>query len=80
MPFLDRQCTKDYKIPDSDVVITKGTGVYTALYNGLHYDPEYYPDPQRFDPERFNEENRASRHPFTYLPFGEGPHICIGKI
>jgi len=80
MPFIDRVCTKDYKVPDSDLIIRKGTPLFVSLYNGLHYDPEYFPDPQKFDPERFSEEEKSKRHPFAYIPFGEGPHICIGKF
>lgn len=79
MPFLDRLCTEDFKIPDSDVVIRKGTPLFLSLYEGLHYDPAYYPDPYKYDPERFTEENKQKMIPFTYLPFGEGPHMCIGK-
>jgi cytochrome P450 family 6 len=45
---------------------------------GLHHDPKYYPDPERFDPERFSKEEKAKRHHYVYLPFGEGPRICIG--
>jgi cytochrome P450 family 6 len=75
--MLNRECTKDYKIPGTDVVLEKGmTTVIPVL--ALHHDPKYYPEPERFDPERFNEDEKAKRHHYVYLPFGEGPRICIG--
>ncbi|XP_059612808.1 probable cytochrome P450 6a23 [Phlebotomus argentipes] len=74
---LLRICTKDYQIPDSDVVIQKGTRTFVFTY-GLHHDPDYYPNPDKFDPERFTKEAIASRHPYSYIPFGEGPRICLG--
>ena len=46
----------------------------------MHWDSKHYPDPEQFDPERFNEDNKQTRHPGTYLPFGAGPRICPGKI
>ncbi|KZC14180.1 PREDICTED: cytochrome P450 6k1-like [Dufourea novaeangliae] len=77
LAFLDRIAITDYKIPDSNLVLEKGTPVYISMM-GMHYDPEYFPDPEKFDPLRFNEENKQKRPNFTYFPFGEGPHICIG--
>ncbi len=43
-----------------------------------HRLPESWPDPERFDPERFVGEKTNSNRDFTYIPFGSGPHMCIG--
>ncbi|XP_033338373.2 cytochrome P450 6k1 [Megalopta genalis] len=77
LAFLDRVAGADYKVPNSDLVLKKGTPVYISML-GLHTDPEYFPDPEKYDPTRFNEENKQKRTPFTYFPFGDGPRICIG--
>ncbi|CAG9859763.1 unnamed protein product [Phyllotreta striolata] len=77
LSIIPRQCCKDYKIPNSNVTIEKGTLVVIST-KAIHYDTDYYEDPERFDPERFNEENKAKRPPMTFLAFGEGPRLCIG--
>ncbi|XP_030761413.1 cytochrome P450 6a2-like [Sitophilus oryzae] len=77
LAFLPRICNKTYKVPDTEVVIENGTRVNIPIW-GLHKDPEYYPDPEKFNPENFSEENKAARPDFTYMPFGEGPRMCIG--
>ncbi|XP_012062211.1 PREDICTED: probable cytochrome P450 6a13 [Atta cephalotes] len=76
-PLFARRCEYKYRIPDSNVELPAGLRVVIPIY-GLHHDPNYYPDPARFDPERFTEKNKRTRHPYTYLPFGEGPRNCIG--
>lgn len=42
-------------------------------------DPRYFPDPLRFDPDRFSAEGKARRTKFTYFPFGAGARQCIGE-
>jgi cytochrome P450 len=44
-----------------------------------HRDPRWWPDPERFDPERFNLENKTSRPRWAYFPFGGGARQCIGE-
>ena len=46
---------------------------------GLHHDPEYWPNPERFDPERFAPSAVQARNRFTYIPFSAGPRQCIGN-
>ncbi|KAJ3618423.1 hypothetical protein MTP99_006420 [Tenebrio molitor] len=73
----NRRCIEDYKLPDQDVIIEKGTTVIIPII-GIHYDEEYYPEPEKFDPERFTDENKKARHNYAFMPFGEGPRNCIG--
>ena len=73
---LERTCTKDYKIPNSKIVIKKGQKVQINRM-GISYDPKYFPDPEKFNPENFSKENRALRDPYTFLGFSQGPRNCI---
>lgn len=76
LPILTRKCVKPYRMADG-TVLERGVRIIIPVY-ALHHDPQYYPDPDKFDPERFTPENKNSRPQFCYLPFGEGPRLCIG--
>lgn len=75
---LNRICTNETTMEGTKFVIPKGIAVTIPVF-GIHRDANIYPNPDKFDPERFSEENIKTRHPYAYLPFGEGPRICIGK-
>ncbi|KAH8242680.1 hypothetical protein KR032_001104, partial [Drosophila birchii] len=77
LPILNRECTQDYTVPETNHVIPKGTPVVISLY-GIHRDPEYFPDPEKYDPDRFSEESR-NYDSTGFMPFGEGPRICIAQ-
>ncbi|XP_061008306.1 cytochrome P450 3A24-like [Dama dama] len=72
---IDRFCKKDVEI--HGVSIPKGTAV-TVPISVLHRDPEFWPEPEEFRPERFSKKNKDSINPYVYLPFGSGPRNCIG--
>ncbi|EDW58667.1 probable cytochrome P450 6d5 [Drosophila virilis] len=75
LPILNRMCNQDYPLPNSNLVLKKGTEIIISLL-GMHRDGEYFPDPLSYQPERFTEEHK-NYNPIAYMPFGVGPRQCI---
>lgn len=77
-PFwmIDRMAVNDDRV--GDVVIPAGSMVIVYVY-GAHHAKSRWENADEFHPERFVKENEKLRTPFTYLPFGGGPRICIGN-
>ncbi|KAL8558302.1 hypothetical protein ACOMHN_059549 [Nucella lapillus] len=73
--MLDRECVRDTAV--HGLHVPRGMLITIPVYS-LHTDPALWPDPLTFDPQRHRAEARAERDPFSFLPFGLGPRICIG--
>ena len=71
-----RTCAEPYEIAGYPI---KSGAVVIAPQFVLHRDPRYFPDPLRFDPSRFNEENKATRPRYVFFPFAAGSRQCIGE-
>ena len=65
-------------MPDTDLVIPKGTPIYIPIL-GFHMDPKLFPNPEKFDPDRFSAENKGNVTTGSFIPFGQGPRMCLGK-
>ncbi|CAH1128987.1 unnamed protein product [Ceutorhynchus assimilis] len=75
-PDLDRVCTKSYTI--ESIHIKKGQHITVPILS-IQRDPKYFPNPDKFDPKRFSDENKHSLVPYSSLAFGLGPRMCIGR-
>ncbi|GLH09388.1 Probable cytochrome P450 4s3, partial [Gryllus bimaculatus] len=76
--FFLKEAGVDTPLVSSDLVVPAGATVIMSQRT-LHMDPKLYPDPHKFDPERFSSENSAERHPFAYIPFSAGMRACPGR-
>lgn len=74
-----RKSSRDFEIPNSKLNIPAETFVIIPTFS-IHRDERFYENPEKFDPERFNEENKAKILPMAFIPFSEGPRICLGEL
>jgi len=73
---LGRRVLTDYQI--GRYVVPAGSIVLMSPWV-MHRDPRFFPDPFKFDPERWTASSREARPKFSYFPFGGGPRVCIGE-
>jgi cytochrome P450 len=74
--LMGRRPVHDF--PLGGYVIPVGAHVHVCQYV-VHRDPRFFPDPHRFDPDRWNSDASQQRPRFSYFPFGAGPRMCIGE-
>ncbi|CAG9824979.1 unnamed protein product [Phaedon cochleariae] len=76
VPFVGRLTDKEVEYKDGKV-IPKNVGIIVFIF-GVNRNPEVFPDPEKFDPFRFDNETRTYS-PYAYIPFSAGPRNCIGQ-
>merc|ERR1712013_357996 len=78
-PIALQRCvtSTEYTMPGTNIKMKQGDTVFINSL-GIHSDPEYFPNPSVFNPDNFSKEAKASRSPYTFLGFGQGPRACIG--
>ena len=73
---IERVCSKDYKLPNTNLVLKKGDLI--RLNNiGISSDPDVFPNPEQWNPDNFSKENRAKRSPYSFMGFSLGPRNCL---
>ncbi|XP_041766572.1 cytochrome P450 6a2-like isoform X3 [Anopheles merus] len=77
VPQLIRVTTQPYQVEGANVTLEPDTMLMIPIY-AIHHDASIYPDPERFDPDRFALAATHARHTHAFLPFGDGPRNCIG--
>jgi len=77
VPLNNREATVDYHIPGTEVTLKAGD-LLSFSVSGLHRDPAHWSHPEEFYPEHFSKEEKATRSPYAFQAFGQGPRNCIG--
>jgi cytochrome P450 len=75
VPALPRRALKAFTFGNYRIPAGTPVGINPMMTHRL---PEYWPDPERYDPSRFSAENSRGRHKYAWVPFGGGAHMCLG--
>ena len=79
----DRICMKDFELPPAlpsakPYVVKKGEYIWIPVY-GVQHDPDHFPEPDKFNPDRFLDNPKQIMNSGAFLSFGLGPRMCIGN-
>jgi cytochrome P450 len=75
VPSLPRRAVRDFEFMNYRIPAGAGVNI-NPLYT--HHMPQIWPEPERYDPARFDTEVSRARHKFAFVPFGGGAHMCLG--
>ncbi|RLU18766.1 hypothetical protein DMN91_009123 [Ooceraea biroi] len=79
--LMSKMCTEEFELKGSDGLtcrVQPGTDILIPTH-GLHKDSRYWENPDVFDPDRFSPDRKHNIQKYTFLPFGEGPRMCVGQ-
>uniref|UniRef100_A0A182J4R7 Uncharacterized protein n=1 Tax=Anopheles atroparvus TaxID=41427 RepID=A0A182J4R7_ANOAO len=76
VPFIGRKLLEDMEM--NGTIIPAGTTISLNIFT-VHRNPKVFPDPEKFIPERFSDDNDIKRGPYDYIPFSAGFRNCIGQ-
>lgn len=76
--ILFREVMHDFTLP-TGLSMKRGDRIHIPVYP-IQHNPDHFPEPEEFRPERFFGEEKKNIKPFTYMPFGEGPRTCMGNF
>ncbi|XP_035733370.1 cytochrome P450 6a2-like [Vespa mandarinia] len=80
LDIMGKMCTDNIELKANDGLnckIESGTKIIIPI-KSLQRDPKYWINPEAFDPDRWNEQRKSEINKYCFLPFGEGPRICVG--
>ncbi len=75
VPSIPRRALRSFEHGGYTIPAGARVGINPHL---VHHMAEYWPNPERFDPERFTPELVKARHKYAWVPFGGGAHMCLG--
>lgn len=80
---MDRLCVKDFELPPAlpggkPLTVKAGVNIWIPVYS-IQHDPNYFDNPEKFDPDRFLNDGKRIMSSGAYFPFGIGPRMCIGN-
>ena len=76
VPFLGREVEQETVV--NGLILPKSCQIHIHTFDIMR-DPKHFPNPSKFDPDRFLPENTTNRHPYAFVPFSAGPRNCIGE-
>lgn len=76
-PFIGRRSGGELKLKDGRI-LPKYVEIFLHIFY-VHRNEKYWPEPEKFNPDRFLPENSVGRHRFAFVPFSAGPRQCPGR-